>query len=127
MTGCSQESLTGITENSEELASSSSMGTLLSDSEGTYSVISAHFNGTPIKAGSYLWFTVVIQQEGVKDAPVTINVEDANIEFTAGGTNYVVPVPNATLTLDPAMGIGSTAFNPVTEEWETALQLGPVG
>jgi hypothetical protein len=85
----------------------------------TLSTIVSDFNGTSIKAGNTIWFSSVMKLNGTITKPVHINVTNASIVFTANGVNYTVPVPNATITVDPSATMGTTTFNAATNTWMT--------
>ena len=71
----------------------------------------ANFNGTAIPAGDDIWFSSVAQVQGVGNSPVTIDVTNQTISFTANGTNYSINVPDTTLTLTPGQSTATASFN----------------
>jgi hypothetical protein len=81
----------------------------------TVSAISSNFNGTPIAAGSTVWFNSVVKVNGVGASPVTIHVDNATI--SSGSFNAAVP--DLVLTLDPAATSASTTFS--AGEWNTTV------
>jgi hypothetical protein len=85
------------------------------------SSIQANFNGTPISAGSDIWFSSVLKMSGLGSSPVTIGFQNATISFTANGTNYTLAVPNAFITFDPHATSATTSFDPSTTTWFTTL------
>jgi hypothetical protein len=85
------------------------------------SSIQANFNGTPIRAGSDIWFSSVLKVTGLGSSPVTIGFQNATISFTANGTNYTVAVPNAFITFDPNAASATTSFDATTNTWFTTL------
>jgi hypothetical protein len=88
-----------------------------------HTALSANFNPTPIAAGSTLWFSSEFQARGLGSGPVTLQFINQTIAFTAGGTNYSVNVPNATVTYSSATTVATTAFNASTNTWVTAVPL----
>ena len=64
----------------------------------TPSSISANFNGTAITGGDYIWFSSVLKASGLGSKAVTIFVRNSSITFSANGTAYAVPVPDANVT-----------------------------
>ena len=76
----------------------------------TVSAIASNFNGTAIGAGDYVWFSSVAKIQGAGTSPVTVNVTNQTISFTANGTPYTLNVPDSTITLDPATKTASTSF-----------------
>jgi hypothetical protein len=85
---------------------------------------SSNFNGTPIPGGDYIWFNANFSLQGgnVHDG-TTLNLTLATIQFTANGTPYVLPAPNATVTFKASAHCASTNFNPITNTWETTVPL----
>ena len=83
------------------------------------SVITSNFNGTAIAAGSTVWFNSVLKVSGLGAAPVTLDVVNGEIDFTANGTAYAVAVPNATITFTPGATTAATAFNAGANTWVT--------
>jgi hypothetical protein len=76
----------------------------------TVSTISANFNGTAIPAGDYLWFTSVAKVSGIGSNPVTVDVTDQTISFTAKGTSYSLAVPDSSIVFNSATQLASTSF-----------------
>lgn len=78
------------------------------------SMITSNFNGTAIPAGDYLWFSSVAKVQGVGSSPVTLDVTDATISFTADGAPYTLDVPDSTITLNPSLngktGVANTSY-----------------
>jgi hypothetical protein len=86
----------------------------------TVSSITSNFNGTAIPAGDTIWFSSVAQVQGVGSSPVTIQVVNQTISFTANGVNETVSVPNTQLTLSPSATTATTTFNAGTDSWQTS-------
>jgi hypothetical protein len=64
------------------------------------SSIASNFNGTPIPAGDFIWFTSVLKVQGLTGlTPVTF--EKQTIQFSAQGQNYTVNVPAGQAQFDP--------------------------
>src|SRR5579859_2112330 len=83
---------------------------------GTVSSITANFNGTAIAGGDTIWFSGVFQPKGLVNAPVVIFVRNSTITFTANGTNYRIPAPDANITFDPSTTTATTSFD---GQWQT--------
>jgi hypothetical protein len=73
-------------------------------------MIASNFNGTAIAAGDYIWFSSVAKVQGVGSSPVTLNVTNQTITFTANGTPYTLNVPDTTIVLSPSTSTASTSF-----------------
>jgi len=83
-------------------------------SEGTgcsASTISANFNGTSIPSGYTIWFTSVIKAQGLANMPVMVNMSNASVSFTAGGTPYTISVPNFAVTFNPSATTATLSYN----------------
>ena len=74
------------------------------------SSITSNFNGTPIEAGRWIWFSSVVKIKGVGSSPVQISFDDSTVTFDSGGVTYNLAVPNAQLTVDPSALTASTSF-----------------
>jgi hypothetical protein len=81
---------------------------------------SSNFNGTPVPAGSYIWFNAHFKANNVPQSGVTIDFTNGNISFTAGGTSYSLAVPNARITFSPSAMCSSTSFDSATG-WSTTV------
>lgn len=86
------------------------------------SSITANFNGTAIPTGDYIWFSNVAQVHGLSgSSPVTLEVTDQTISFTANGTPYTLDVPNSAITLNPSLngesGVANTSFSDSSNSW----------
>jgi hypothetical protein len=120
---------------SSSSSSSSSGGSSSSSSGGTVacsmsSTIVSNFNGTAIPAGDTVWFSSVLTLPGLGNnlsAPVTISFTNQTISFSNSGTSYSLPVPNATVTFDPAATSATTTFNTSTNTWMTDTPPGTSG
>jgi hypothetical protein len=82
---------------------------------------SSNFNGTPVPAGSFIWFNANFTAHGVPSSGVTIDFTKGNISFTSGGTAYNLAVPNARITFSPSASCTSTTFDSVTNTWMTTV------
>ena len=83
----------------------------------TVTTISSTFNGTAIPAGSSVWFSSVGKVSGLGADPVTIRLTDATI--TSG--SFTVAVPDAVITISPAVTTATTTFNAQTNTWVTTV------
>jgi hypothetical protein len=84
---------------------------------GSGNAITSNFNGTPIPAGDWIWFTSVLKVHGLSSAPVTIGFM-GTIQFSIDGTLYVLPVPSALVTFSPNVAVATTDFNSIGQ-WVT--------
>lgn len=82
---------------------------------------SSNFNGTPVPAGSFIWFSANFKANNVPSNGVTIDFTNGNISFTAGGTMHNLAVPNAKITFSPSASCTSTTFDTVTNTWMTTV------
>jgi hypothetical protein len=70
--------------------------------------ISSNFNGTPIHAGNYIWFSSVLKAKNLpSNAPVTITFTNQTITSPNFGP---LNVPDASVTFDPAAVDATTNF-----------------
>src|SRR5579862_4863623 len=74
------------------------------------SSIQSNFNGTAIAGGNYIWFTSVCKVTGLGSSPVTIQVVNQTITFSAKGTPYTLAVPDSTITFSPT-ATATTSFS----------------
>jgi hypothetical protein len=88
---------------------------------GVRDTIVSNFNGTPIRAGNFLWFNSVLKVNGLGATPVTIALRHATVQFTTNNTPFNVSVPDADITFDPHATTATTSFNTATERWETTV------
>ena len=76
------------------------------------STIASNFNGTPISAGDYVWFTSNFRvTNGLGSTPVTVQFTDGTIQFTANNQNYHVSVPNSTITFASSNSCSNAAVS----------------
>lgn len=83
--------------------------------------IRANFNGTAIAGGSTIWFTSVMKASGLGSSPVTIFVRRSSIVFSANGTNYSVPAPDANITFSPSATSATVSFNSSKNQWQVTV------
>jgi len=85
--------------------------------------IRSNFNGTPIAAGDFIWFSSVLKVQGLPSGQsATVFFENQAITFTANGFTYNTAnagMPNAQVTIDPSATQATTTFDPVTRTWRT--------
>ena len=84
------------------------------------SSIGSNFNGTPIPGGAFVWFNSNFTAHGVQDGTV-ITFQNSTIQFTAGGTQYKLAVPNAQILFTSSVSCASTYFDSATNTWRTTL------
>jgi hypothetical protein len=92
------------------------------------SAIASNFNGTPIAAGNYIWFTSVFQPPTVV-ADQVIEIAGQTITFTDGKVSYSIPVPNSEITVHPSSSIvpPSVTFDTVNNRWLIVTRSGLAG
>src|SRR6266536_5509880 len=81
----------------------------------------------PIDGGSFIMFRSAISVDGMGAAPVRIFLSDSTITFSANGTSYSLPVPAATVTLDPGASAAATSFEEADGSWATTVPAGASG
>jgi hypothetical protein len=85
----------------------------------TASTTTLAFNATAIPAGDYLWFSSEAKVSGVGSSPVTLDVTNQTITFTAKGTTYTLDVPDSTIEFSPTTKLASTSFG--ANGWSDAV------
>ncbi len=82
--------------------------------------IALNFNGTPISAGRTIWFNAVVTvPKGLPANGATMSVTNGSIQFTAGATNYTIPVPPNTITFSSSATEATTTFDGTS--WQTTV------
>jgi len=77
-----------------------------------------------IKAGNYIWFNAVVNNvKNLGSGQVKLYLTDSTISFTANGTNYSVPVPNAVVTFNSASQTSGAkaTYDLTNNRWSTAV------
>jgi hypothetical protein len=79
-----------------------------------------------IASGNYIWFDAIANTVGglpSNGAQVKLYLTNSSISFTANGTAYTVPVPNAVVTFNSASQTtgAKTSYDPVNSRWGTAV------
>jgi hypothetical protein len=99
------------------------IGSIFTNSGG----VALHFDRhlAVIKAGDYIWFNAVINNVrglpvGTNPAQVKLYMTDSTISFTANGTSYTLPVPNAVVTFNSSTALG-TSFSTASSRWNTSI------
>jgi hypothetical protein len=88
------------------------------------SQIQCNFNGTSISSGNYIWFNSVFSPKNIPNSgSVTYSVSNAQVTFTAGGSNYTVPLPNSIITLSSSVTVATTTFDTANNRWITLAPL----
>ena len=82
--------------------------------------ITSNFNGTPIHAGNYIWFTSVLKPSGLGSNPVTIHFTNQTITSAF----FTLNVPDADVTFDPTVTFATTTF--VGGMWVTTVPSPPL-
>ncbi len=85
--------------------------------------IQSNFNGTPIPAGDFIWFSSVLKVQGLPSGQsATVFFENQAITFTANGFTYNTAnagMPDAQVTISPSATQASTTFDTSTRTWQT--------
>ena len=81
------------------------------------SAIKSNFNGTPIAAGSFIWFNSVMKPQGLGSDPVTIQVRNASVQFDVNQVSYSVSVPDANITFSPGTTTATATYDPSQNAW----------
>lgn len=84
------------------------------------SAITSNFNGTPIRAGDFIWFNSVLKVQGLGSDPVTVGFT-GSISFTVNGALHVVPVPSGIVNFSPNVTVATTVF--CNGQWVTTVPL----
>jgi K319-like protein len=92
-----------------------------------FSSIVSNFNGTAIPASDFIWFNSVFKAGSLGSSTVRIFLRAASIQFSAGGTSYNIPVPDALITFSPTATTASTNYDPNKNEWITTVPTGLSG
>jgi hypothetical protein len=88
----------------------------------TASSIAADFNSAAIPGGNTLWFSATLKASGLpKAAAATVHVENGVIDFTAGGTEYKVAVPDGVVVFTPGAKSAPTTFDPGANAWDGSV------
>jgi serine protease AprX len=89
--------------------------------------VSADFNNTPIRAGSYLWLNSSLKVSGLGTKPVTIYLDNATIQYTVNGLLTSVSLPGAAVIFNPTTTKATTSFNATNNQWMTNVRTGTAG
>ncbi len=74
----------------------------------------SNFNGTAIAAGNYVWFHMHVNLSNTPSSTFHVRMKNSTIAFTDGTTNYVLPVPNSTITFSSTATSSSYTYSSVT-------------
>jgi hypothetical protein len=80
-----------------------------------------------IQGGSYIWFNAIVNNvSGLpKSGQVKLYLTNSTINFTANGTPYSVPVPNAVVTFNSVSTGGlKTSYDLTNSRWSTSIPAG---
>ena len=84
--------------------------------------ISANFNGTPIKAGSTIWFNANFSVSGIPQNGDTISLTGSSISFLADHA-YNLVAPNALITFSEDITCTITSFDAITNTWMATVPI----
>ena len=86
------------------------------------STIESNFNGTSIAQNNYIWFNSVFQVSGLdQQLTTTLTFQASKVTFRAGGTDFVISIPNSIITYSPAVAIATTTYNVAANTWITQV------
>jgi hypothetical protein len=113
---------------SADLAASSGTAelTVTAPLQGQQSCIRSDFRSAAVAGGNYLWFSSIFRVRDVSEQLVHISFFQASAQFqyTDSGGNVVTvnqPLPDAHITIDPSATAASTAFDSVSNLWNTTI------
>lgn len=89
----------------------------------TLSSITGNLNGTAIPANDTVWFSSVAKVQGTGSSPVTVEINNQTISFTANGTLTTVSVPNTLLVLSPTAKTATTTYDAAANTWDTTAPM----
>jgi hypothetical protein len=82
----------------------------------------SNFNGTPIPGGDYIWFNANFKVSGLNSQKTTtVLFGPSTIQFSAGGQNYNLSVPNAVITFSPTATCATISYDSILGQWETTV------
>jgi hypothetical protein len=84
--------------------------------------ISANFNGTPMNAGSFIWFNANFAASGIPRTGATISLTGSTISFAADRA-YDLAVPNALITFSADVNCTTTSFDVITNTWMATVPI----
>jgi len=87
----------------------------------TTNSISTTFTGTAIPAGDYVWFSGVINLQGVGSAGTTVLLANSTISLTSGATAVSIAVPPAVINFESGATTSTTTFDTATNTWMTTV------
>ena len=81
-----------------------------------------------INGGNYIWFSSTgLNVQGLPTTgSVKLYVTNATISFTANGTNYALPVPNAVITFSSTATSASTTWDATSSRWSTLIPMSSI-
>jgi hypothetical protein len=84
--------------------------------------ISADFNSIAIPDDHTIWFNSSFRVIGGDSSPVTFATHGGEITFSDNGTDYTVPVPDATITFSPSAAQATVTYT--SKRWSTVVPAG---
>lgn len=84
--------------------------------------IDADFNQVAIDGGDAIWFNSSFRVIGGDGSPITFSTHGGQVTFSDGATNFVVPIPDATITFSPTAAQATTTFG--AGHWTTVVPAG---
>lgn len=82
------------------------------------SSIPSNFNGMPIPAGDFIWFTSVLKVQGLPTSLTEVDFQNQAIQFATKKQSYNVAVPNASILFNPS-ATSATVSTP--GYWQTTV------
>jgi hypothetical protein len=81
----------------------------------------ANFNGTAINPGATIWFNANFKASNVPQKGARVFFSQQTIEFTAGGVDRKLQVPDAEIRFSRLVTCSTTKFDRATNTWLTTL------
>lgn len=85
--------------------------------------ITSNFNGTPIKAGSYIWFNAHVSVSGVGNEECDLVFENQSVVMNNHGKLITVPIPDGLIEFRNVT-TASTYFDDTYDVWVTTVPVG---
>jgi len=74
-----------------------------------------------IPAGSSVWFNAAVKVEHMPAAGGWVGFRDGHVEYTTGGIQYTVPLPNARIEFASGALLAQTLYDPLGDHFETTV------
>src|SRR5439155_8536857 len=78
-------------------------------------------NGDSITKGAFIWFNGVLNVQGPHPADFSVRCDGSTMDFVAGGEQYALDVPSASVTFSSSTTMATTESDPASNEWKTVV------